>query len=232
MTRRVAGRSPLPKRSLVVVIGAGLLLTACASEEGLSEAAPSLAVSADKAPGAFEQRTRVEPTDSPEPANVADPAASHVAAQRPSSLVLPSGTVMQVRPVSTSPDRELAIPRDTNQAGWWDGSSKLGEPYGSTVMAGHVDSFEQGLGKFAELLEARPGEIFTVTAAGLSQRFQVTRAELVSKATLSAESELFDVQGDRRLVLITCGGSYDAERGGYQDNMVVIAEPQSEPAER
>ncbi|MBA2445332.1 MAG: class F sortase [Nocardioidaceae bacterium] len=193
---------------------------------------PTLAVSQAEEPGTAQQSSAAKPAGSPEPANVAGPAASYVDAERPTSLILPSGSVMRVRPVSTSPESELDIPTNTNQAGWWDGSSQLGEPYGSTVMAGHVDSFEHGLGKFAQLLDAQPGDIFTVETTALSQRFEVTRAELVPKSSLSADSDLYDVQGDRRLVLITCGGAYDAERGGYRDNMIVIAEPLSELVER
>ena len=40
-----------------------------------------------------------------------------------------------------------------DRVGWWDGSAQVGDPYGSTVLAGHVDSREQGLGVFAALLE-------------------------------------------------------------------------------
>ena len=36
--------------------------------------------------------------------------------------------------------------------------------------------------------------------------------------------ELFDRDGPPRLVVLTCGGAYDA-RNGYRDNVVVIAEP-------
>lgn len=207
-------------------------MTACASAEGSTESVPTLAVSQAEEPGAAGQSSSPTPAGSPEPANVADPAASSVDAEPPTSLILPSGSVMRIRPVSTSPENELDIPTNTNQAGWWDGSSQLGEPYGSTVMAGHVDSFEQGLGKFAELLTAKPGDIFMVQTPALSQRFEVTRAELVPKSSLSADSELYDVHGDRRLVLITCGGPYDAERGGYRDNMIVIAQPHSELVKR
>ncbi len=213
-------------------VGAVLVITACASPGHAPESAPLLEVSPAAASDTTEQSARGKPTaasaeipEVPEPANVAGPAASQVEAQRPSSLVLPSGTTMRVRPVSTSSTGELAIPADTDQAGWWDGSSKLGEPYGATVLVGHVDSFEQGLGRFAELLDAQPGDVITLNAGAQSQRFEVKLADLVPKTSLSSESELFDVHGGPRVVLITCGGAYLPDLGGYQDNMVVIAEP-------
>lgn len=224
-------------------LGAVLALTACASQERQTEKASSpevppaqsLEVSPAQSPNLARQAPSGRSTPnvreirgSLEPANVAGPADSQVEARRPRSVVLPSGAEMAVRPVSTSPQGNLAIPADTNRAGWWDGSSKLGEPYGSTVLVGHVDSFQQGLGKFAELLDAQPGDVITLDAGALSQRFEVVKADLVPKTSLSSESELFDVHGGRRVVLITCGGSYVPGLGGYQDNMVVMALPMAD----
>ena len=35
----------------------------------------------------------------------------------------------------------------------------------------------------------------------------------------------FAVDGQHKLVLISCGGYYDRNNGGYQDNVIVTAEP-------
>ena len=48
---------------------------------------------------------------------------------------------------------------------------------------------------------------------------------MVPRADLRHQAVVFSAAGDRRLVLITCGGPYDASRGGYQDNVVVVARP-------
>jgi hypothetical protein len=32
--------------------------------------------------------------------------------------------------------------------GWWDGSSYVGDPFGPTVIAGHVDVLDRGVGFF------------------------------------------------------------------------------------
>jgi hypothetical protein len=37
--------------------------------------------------------------------------------------------------------------------------------------------------------------------------------------------ELFSRQGPERLRVITCGGEYDPDAGGYQQNLVVTAAP-------
>ncbi len=169
--------------------------------------------------------TRPPPTTPASPqssAAVAREAPSQVDAQRPQRLTLPSGTVVDVRVASTSGTGELVLPHDINQAGWWDGSARLGDPYGAVVIAAHVDSVEQGLGNFSELLSTRPGATISVVSRDHRQDFNVVSARLVDKASLSGESPLYSARGERRLVLMTCGGPYDPD-SGYRDNMVVIA---------
>lgn len=170
--------------------------------------------------------SRTAPTDAPlGQASVATPARSQIPAQQPRAVSLPSGTTVRIDVTATDTNGELAIPSDVNRAGWWDGSSRLGEPYGATVLAAHIDSFSQGLGRFAELLDARQGDRIRLDSADLRQQFRVVSATLIPKASLSAQSNLFASTGPSRVVLITCGGAYDQSEGGYQDNMIVIAEP-------
>jgi hypothetical protein len=52
-------------------------------------------------------------------------------------------------------------------------------------------------------------------------RAYVAQEKLGFKAPIA---DLFDRDGPPRLVVLTCGGAYDA-RNGYRDNVVVIAEP-------
>lgn len=162
-------------------------------------------------------------------AAVARAAPSQIDAQRPRRLTLPSGTAVDVRVASTSGTGELVLPSDINQAGWWDGGAKLGDPYGAVVIAAHVDSFEQGLGNFSELLSTRPGDTVSVASRTHQQLFNVVSAGLVSKSTLSGESPLYSARGEARLVLVTCGGPYDPDTG-YRDNMVVVAVAEGAPS--
>jgi hypothetical protein len=162
------------------------------------------------------------------PAQIGRPGPLQVDSQQPRMLVLPSGIRMRVRQSATSASGALSIPADIIQAGWWDGSSKLGDPFGAIVVAAHVDSFTQGLGRFAELLSMKPGEVVQLRSAGLSETFSVASAGLVPKSSISATSGVFSARGPSRLVLITCGGVYDPSHGGYQSNMVVVAYPKSQ----
>jgi hypothetical protein len=164
----------------------------------------------------------------PTPARVGQPGPLQVDSERPRMLVLPSGTRMRVRQSATSASGALSIPSDIKQAGWWDGSSKLGDPFGAIVVVAHVDSFTQGLGRFAELLSMKPGDVVRLSSAGLGETFSVASAGLVPKSSLSATSGVFSAHGPSRLVLITCGGAYDPSHGGYQSNLVVVAYPKSQ----
>ena len=64
----------------------------------------------------------------------------------------------------------------------------------------------------------------SLSPAGAPVRYRVTSVERISKAGLPTE-ELFDPDSRPRLVVITCGGRYLPEAGGYEDNVVVIARP-------
>ena len=132
---------------------------------------------------------------------------------------------MAVDASATGADGELIIPTDINRAGWWDGSARLGDPFGSVVVAAHIDSFAQGLGRFVELLEMRPGDVVHVESTRLARDYRVVSARLLPKDSVDRTSTLYSPKGEPRLVLITCGGTYDAANGGYQDNMVVVAVP-------
>jgi hypothetical protein len=177
------------------------------------------------APASFRVGPRL-PVRLPPPAGVGREAGSQMQAQRPVSIELPGGAVMPVEAVATGPRGVLQLSSDIGRAGWWVGSSRLGDPFGATVVAGHVDSFTQGVGPFAALLAARRGDLVRLAGRDLSQRFRVTSVRLVPRASLNAGSPEYSPYGDRRLVLVTCGGPYDATTQRYRDNLVVVAVPE------
>ena len=148
----------------------------------------------------------------------------------PDRITLADGSHAEVEPAATK-DGILAVPTDVREVGWWDGSAEAGDPFGSTVVAGHVDSKTQGLGYFARLRSVKVNEVIVVRGRPDGQqsektlRYRVRSKRSVIKGALSADSAAFGQDGDHRLVLITCSGAYDPARGGYQDNLVVIATP-------
>jgi hypothetical protein len=210
----------------LLVVGAWLL----DRDDGVADAAPgsgttSTGAAVRSGPSGGERASSRSGDQQVGRAQVAAPAPSQVDAQRPRAVTLPSGTTMSVDAAATGPDGELVIPADVNRAGWWDGSSQLGDPFGSIVLAAHIDSFTQGLGRFAELLEVRSGDRVMLSTRAMQQEYRVVSAELVPKAALTRSSSIYSVAGEPRLVLLTCGGAYDASSGGYQDNLVVEAVP-------
>lgn len=132
---------------------------------------------------------------------------------------------MPIDVAATGQDGVLGLPTDINRAGWWNGSSRLGDPYGVIVVAAHVDSFSQGIGPFAELLGMRPGRTIRLAGRDHGQRFRVASVSFQPRTSLPERTSAFTAHGDRRLVLITCGGPYDVDRGGYRDNLIVMAAP-------
>jgi hypothetical protein len=126
----------------------------------------------------------------------------------------------------------LDVPDDVRTAGWWRGGSRLGDPFGSILVAAHIDSATQGLGPYAELLQARPGQRVVVVSRHLVQRFAVRSLRLVPQGPLSRHRWIFAPTGGHRLTLVTCAPPYDARRGGYQNLAVVTAAPVGPPVRR
>lgn len=174
--------------------------------------------------------TRSSSAKPPQPVPSARRASSVVVAEPPVMLGLPSGQRVEVSAVGTTASGRLDVPADVGRAGWWRGGSLLGDPFGSTLVAAHVDSRSQGPGPFAELLSVRRGVRVRLSSMHLTQTFEVRSRQLVPQGSLVREAWLFDVSGDRRLTLVTCAPPYDLSRGGYQNLAVVTAVPVS-PAE-
>jgi LPXTG-site transpeptidase (sortase) family protein len=129
--------------------------------------------------------------------------------------VLPAATVGGV----------LKVPENVQQVGWWDGSARAGEPFGSTVIAGHVDSKTGATGIFARLVGIKVGDTVTVRAGSHRLKYRVASVRKVAKKALATDSQALKQTGPHRLVLITCTGNFHRDRGGYDSNLVVIAKP-------
>lgn len=161
----------------------------------------------------------------------ADPARRAGAAvpQDPTWVRLPSGVLVPVVAVSSRLDGFLDVPPDVETAGWWRGGSRIGDPFGATLVAGHVDSVTQGLGPFAELLSVRPGAMIELGSARLRQTYRVVSLRLLPQGSLDDDRWIHDAYGSRRLVLVTCAPPYERARGGYQNLAVVRATPTGPP---
>lgn len=146
-------------------------------------------------------------------------------APAPTRVRIPSvGIDAVIEPVGVDGQGFMVIPRDVGTVGWYRFGSAPGDPAGAAVIAGHVDSREQGAGALFPLRYVGVGDRITVTAAGRDLRYRVVGKQTIVKQRLPLQ-ELFARDGSPRLVLITCGGPFVPELAGYRDNLVVVAAP-------
>jgi hypothetical protein len=155
-----------------------------------------------------------------------------VTPEAPLDIRLPNGRAVPVEPVSTRADGTLDVPHDITTSGWWRGGSRVGDPFGSMLVAAHIDSTTQGLGPYAALLTVRAGQRVRVTTRHLRQDYEIRARRLVPLGSLAHERWLFSPAGRARLTLVTCAPPYDKSQGGYQNLAVVTAVPVAEPDRR
>lgn len=203
-------------RAVLVVLTLLSTLPGCASHERSTARAPAASSTSAPPPSATGGAHRVQP---------ARRAPSALVAQAPLAATLPSGRTVPIRAVDTTATGLLDVPDDIGVAGWWRGGSRLGDPFGSIVVAAHVDSRTQGLGPFAQLLTVSRRARVRLESADLVQTFEVRTRSLVPQGPLDDASWIFDASSAPRLILVTCAPPYDASRGGYQNLAVITAVP-------
>jgi hypothetical protein len=149
----------------------------------------------------------------------------HVQTAAPRRLLIGSADLRApVVPVGAGPDGELAIPDEPRTVGWWVGSAPAGDPRGSTVLAGHIDSASGGLGALSVLRTLSPGTRIVLTDVfGAHHPYRLAARRTYPKYALPAE--VLRRRAGPRLVLVTCGGPFDEARRSYRDNLVVYAVP-------
>ncbi|WP_329056741.1 class F sortase [Amycolatopsis sp. NBC_01488] len=145
--------------------------------------------------------------------------------QKPGTVRLPAGGTATLVRTALGPGGELPIPNDLGQATWW--GAGLDAAGGASVFAGHVN-WRGATGPFAELWTAEiGGEVTIVDSAGKTWRYRVSQLVTVHKDDLPARADdLFGQSGPHRVVLVTCGGRWVGGSDGYEENRVVIADPE------
>jgi hypothetical protein len=116
---------------------------------------------------------------------------------------------------------EVAVPQDPSHAGWYRLGARPGEK-GSAVILGHVDS-TSGPAVFYDLRRLQRRDRVQVTLAdGTTVGYRVATVTTYLNDDFPAQ-QVYGARQARVLTLVTCGGEYDAARGGYQANVVVTA---------
>ena len=163
----------------------------------------------------------------PPPAEPAPPAqVPPPVAVTPIRIEVPAlGVDTIVVPVGVDSAGLMEVPEDVDTVGWYRFGPAPGAAAGSAVLSGHVDDYRQGPGAFAWLGDLGPGDVVRVVdEAGVSRDFSVLSREQWNKGGVPLD-RLFDRGGASRLVLITCGGSFNSSTLGYDDNIAITAVP-------
>lgn len=169
------------------------------------------------------------------PPAVSDVRPGCTVAVQPAHLVIGSLCLNgRIELTGTTSGGALDIPPDVHTIGMWDDGAPLvgagAQPLtqGTTLLAGHVNDFEQGNGTLYDLYKVAPGAVvYASDAAGHLTRWRVVAQSVVVKEALP-RSVFAGPTGPRQLVLVTCGGpivNIPGYGNTYRDNVIVTAVP-------
>ncbi|GCD92439.1 class F sortase [Embleya hyalina] len=133
------------------------------------------------------------------------------------------GVHAPVTSVDLDADGAVQVPpaEGERRAGWYDQGPTPGE-LGPAVLVGHLDS-AAGPAVFYEVGNLRPGATVEIRRADQSTAiFTVDTVERFTKTDFPTQRVYGDLNR-AELRVITCGGEYDADKGGYQDNTILFA---------
>lgn len=121
-------------------------------------------------------------------------------------------------------DGAFVPPEDPAELGWWRGV-RPGEGAGSVLVAGHIDARRFGQGPLARIVHLQPGDRAVLTGAEGSRAEYVVRGLQTFPKESFPAADLFGTDGPERLVLVTCGGTFDRELGSWDSNVVAVLDP-------
>ena len=208
----------------VVLIWAALARPAT-PDFAVAEAPPEPSVSSS-VPSAAPTTPTARPTPPADSADLRD---------KTKGLVLPESVPLAVSiPRIDTRSRLVKLGLDRNRAmelpappvaGWFTGGATPGA-LGPAVIAGHV-TWNGAPAIFHRLGALRRGDQVLVTRTdGRTAVFRITRVARFAKSRFPSET-VYGAIDHAGLRLITCGGTYDAARKRYLDNVIVFARLES-----
>ncbi|MEU7785374.1 class F sortase [Amycolatopsis sp. NPDC049159] len=124
-------------------------------------------------------------------------------------------------PLGLGADHQLEAPARFEDVGWYAAGPVPGDA-GPAVIAAHVDS-RSGPAPFFRLRDLHGGDqVFVARSDGQETRFVVDAVQRYPKDAFPTDAVYGPAPGSA-LRLITCGGSFDAAKRSYRDNIVVYA---------
>lgn len=187
-------------------------------------------------PPAARERRPAEDTASPPPGDTGSPVADAIAslppaAPLPPTVEEPAPTALTidaldvagapVTPVGIAAGGDMEIP-GAREVGWYRFGPRPGDE-GSAVLAAHI-AFDGVDGVFRHLDDLAAGDTVTVGFADGTERALAVR-EVARYPKDDLPDDVWRRAGAAEVVLITCGGAFDAGSGSYRDNVVAYAVP-------
>lgn len=152
----------------------------------------------------------------------AEPVAATRSAADPVRLRIPAiGLTTRIIALKLDRKGKLIAPKRYDLTGWNAAGPEPGER-GPAVIAGHVDS-KSGPAVFYKLRELDSGDKIHVDRAdGTTVTFTVSRLARYAKSAVP-DRQVYGPTKGAQLRLITCGGTFDRQKGSYRDNIIVFA---------
>jgi hypothetical protein len=156
----------------------------------------------------------------------------------------PRGVHAKVTAHPLNPDGTLYVPADPHTVSWAKEDAPPGSSHGTTILTSHINYVIGGhlvIGALSDLawyaqhaigrqftLRLRDGRVFTyrIVAGREYSKEQLARNPGL-RAALYDQSKVYGPAGhpSGRLLLVSCGGAFDAYTGEYEDNVFLYALP-------
>jgi hypothetical protein len=164
----------------------------------------------------------------PEVFDDAPPEAQPPEVAPPRRILIPDLNIdAAIVPVGMADAATMEVPDDIRIVGWFLFGSSPADTEGSTVLVGHRDGTKDPNGVFRNIGELKVDALIEVVDAGdVAWRYGIDAVDVMSVSDFAQRADrIFDYESEHRLILLTCGGSYQRSNGGYQSTVVVTATP-------
>ena len=148
------------------------------------------------------------------------------AGMAPSTIRIPALHVSATIGTASVRDGVLTPPPLPDVVGAWTGSAALDATTGELTLAGHVNWAGMAEFAFARLAYLHAGDlVYTTDQADVQTAWRIVAVTARLKRQGVDPAAFIGPRGARTLVLITCGGPFDAGARSYEANVYVTAHP-------